>query len=143
MAKGDNLAAMADCIASDDEEFVADTVAKAKKLVSEDQPQQVSGNPKEWIRRPVDPSMTYTLAEARKMIPNVPRCKLDLDQKRFHRWSLYYPRRTSPKFKTQAYGEATGLNETEALIECLKQGWAWHLEATGEKFPYDFSMVQA
>ncbi len=143
LAKGDNLAAMADCIASDDEEFVANTVANAKKLVSEDQPQQVSGNPKEWIRKPVDPSMSYTLAEARKMIPQVRGCKLDLDQKRFHRWKLYYPRRTWPKNKTQAYGDGTGLNETEALIACLKQGWAWHLEATGKECPYDFSIVQA
>ena len=85
----------------------------------------------------------YKLREARKMLPQVAGCQLWLDTKRFYRWKLYYPRRQWPTIVTKDFGPFTERSETQALVDCLKQGWAWHKECTGEDWPLGFPDVRA
>ncbi len=80
--------------------------------------------------------------EARAYLPKVKGCVLNIDVKRFTRWSLYYPRPTLPRFVTKSWGVASHLTVQEALVFCLTTAWSWHEAETGERCPFTWpSMV--
>ena len=86
--------------------------------------------------------MMYTLAEARKMLPDVKGCHITLDQKRFRVWKIHYPNAAPPYSVSKVYG-CGKRPSNKALFHCLRKVWEWHTKATGVACPYDFSGLPA
>ena len=131
-------------VESEDEEVIEKAVTKAKQHTSTASAAtakattSAASSSRNWVPKQVKADKDYTAAAARALLPNRKGCTLHLDEVRFTRWSISYPRVHPPLSITKSYGARTGLTMTQALFHCLKQIWVWHAEETGEVCPYEF-----
>ena len=131
-------------VESEDEEVIEKAVTKAKQHTSTASATtakattSAASSSRNWVPKQVKADKDYTAAAARALLPNRKGCTLHLDEVRFTRWSISYPRVHPPLSITKSYGARTGLTMTQALFHCLKQIWVWHAEETGEVCPYEF-----
>lgn len=75
----------------------------------------------------------WTIVEARRFMPSVPKATISIDSRRFHRWSAFHPREAQPRFSTKSWGPNTGIS-----VHVLSTVWAWHEAETGESCPYQW-----
>lgn len=56
----------------------------------------------------------WNLADAKALLPVVPKVSLGKDTRRFFRWSGYYPRASAPYNVTKSWGPCTGMTQQNA-----------------------------
>ncbi len=112
-------------------------------LAPKPHPHEVRKEPVGWTRKLVDSVVMYTLAEARKMLPDAQGCQIILDQVQFSRWQITYPGAAPPVSVSRLNGTRRSVTRNHALFYCLKKVSAWYKEAAGGACPYDISDLQA
>ena len=150
----ENLDFVGDILEPDDHTMLKDHV-KSTKLRKSKAPKEKPEYPgpgvgkdggavgQKWEVRPFPTEPHWSLANAKEFLPPRSGCTLTKDEKRFSRWSSFYPRDCPPRHITKSWGPQTGLNVQASLEFVLSTVWKWHTECTGERCPFEWTSVKA
>jgi hypothetical protein len=74
---------------------------------------------------------------AKKFIPTCHGCRINLDDRRFHRWNVTYEGKPGPPYSfSKVYNDESVITSRMALLMCLKWVWSVHTSLTGEQCPF-------
>ena len=93
-----------------------------------------SGGAVQWPRQ-----SGVTPAWAKRLLPQVPGCRIAKDNRRHFRWEVTYPRAEPPYSRSCGFGRAGAENEEAvraALARCIHWAWQQHVDAGGEPMPF-------